>query len=327
MTVPTFLDGARSVMAHLAEHAPLDLWLLTRVDVVEQTVLASEGPWAGRFPVGSVVPWLDSLCLHMVGGSVPASTTRVQDVSRYAAAARGQWAGVQGCTGVPLMCGDGVLYGTLAGFSGHRDDARVSGAGVVLSLAGSLLSNIATAEVQGTTREAALVEARDLAETDALTGLRNRRAWQVALATESGRCSRYGSGAGVFAIDLDRLKTVNDTSGHCAGDALLRSTADVLRHVCRPTDILARPGGDEFAVLAVGLDPHSLPALTRRLEQRLAEVGISASIAGAVHVTGEHLADTWHRADLAMYANKRRRRADGTVSVSSCTVGAAVDHA
>jgi diguanylate cyclase (GGDEF)-like protein len=148
-----------------------------------------------------------------------------------------------------------------------------------------------------------------LAARDALTGLRNRRGWESALADEHARCQRYGGAASVLVVDLDDLKDTNDSAGHAAGDALLTTCAALLTDSSRPADVVARLGGDEFAVLAVHCDAVCVRTLQARLRVRLRLAGISASVGSATRWAGEDLADAWQRADQAMYRAKRRRKA------------------
>jgi diguanylate cyclase len=124
---------------------------------------------------------------------------------------------------------------------------------------------------------------------------------------EETRCRRYGSAASVLVLDLDELKIVNDTGGHAAGDELIALCAEVLHATSRPGDTVARTGGDEFALLAVQCDPLARRALEARLRMQLRTAGVSATTGGATRRPGEHLAETWQRADAAMYRSKRRR--------------------
>lgn len=86
--------------------------------------------------------------------------------------------------------------------------------------------------------------------TDALTGLPNRRRFDARLGDDLQRARRYGGALTLLLIDVDKLKDINDRAGHEAGDKALRTVAQTLRETCRTTDLAARYGGDEFAVLA-----------------------------------------------------------------------------
>ncbi|MEY2461643.1 MAG: hypothetical protein QOG30_3473, partial [Acidimicrobiaceae bacterium] len=92
-------------------------------------------------------------------------------------------------------------------------------------------------------------ELQHLSVHDPLTGLLNRRGFEIELDRHDAHVRRYGPAGALFVIDLDGLKAVNDTDGHEAGDDILVGVADVLRTRLRATDAIARLGGDEFAVL------------------------------------------------------------------------------
>lgn len=140
---------------------------------------------------------------------------------------------------------------------------------------------------------------------DPLTNLANRRAWRLALRAETERCRRDGRGAVLAAIDLDDFKRYNDTHGHLAGDLLLRRVADTLTSVARTNDVVARIGGDEFAVVAVGAEDGML--VGERIRAALEQAGVAASLGVArVDANGE-LVEAWDVADRAMYMEKVRR--------------------
>jgi len=88
-----------------------------------------------------------------------------------------------------------------------------------------------------------------LSDTDELTGLKNRRAFNAALELESKKAARYNRKFSVLMLDADDLKTVNDRHGHAVGDKLIISIARVIQDSLRETDVLARHGGDEFVVI------------------------------------------------------------------------------
>ena len=154
---------------------------------------------------------------------------------------------------------------------------------------------------------------RYIADHDSLTGLMNRRRFREELDSQLALLNRYGGLGALLLIDLDRLKAVNDTRGHGAGDVALRRVAEAMRGRFRSTDILARLAGDEFAVLLPSTEGREAMNLAETLISRLAadEVaswGVSVSI-GVAPFGGEDTRtteDVMATADAAMYRAKQR---------------------
>jgi len=143
--------------------------------------------------------------------------------------------------------------------------------------------------------------------TDGLTRVANRRAWDEALMREECRRRRHGHSYGLLVVDLDGFKQINDAQGHARGDAILKLAAQELRDELRDTDLLARVGGDEFAVLVFHPGAEEcLDELVKRLGDRLQTMGIQASIGAALSEADKSLEQTWSLADQAMYHVKGR---------------------
>src|SRR5262245_40893095 len=159
------------------------------------------------------------------------------------------------------------------------------------------------------------LEAR--ADIDPLLDILNRRGFERELKRALAHVKRYGTQAALLFVDLDGFKGINDRHGHGAGDALLKAVARELIGNVRASDIVGRIGGDEFGVLIWRLEGPQATAKARRLEARIAQVGIShgrarievaASIGVAPLVEGASPADIIDAADQAMYARKDERR-------------------
>ncbi len=146
-----------------------------------------------------------------------------------------------------------------------------------------------------------------LASTDSLTGIPNRRAFLERLAA-AVEAAAWGHQTVVCLVDLDGFKGVNDTSGHAAGDAMLKAIGSALGGVVRETDTVARLGGDEFAVLADVSVTFSGQMLAERLCQVVSVVGSRAGVTASVGVAeveaGDDVEDLMYRADAAMYRSK-----------------------
>lgn len=108
-------------------------------------------------------------------------------------------------------------------------------------------------------------ELRHLSTTDPLTGLANRRAFHSRLRDEWRRARRYKSSLSLLLIDIDGLKRINDERGHSVGDQVLRTAAHAINTTMRVTDVGARWGGDEFAIVA----PNTIRSAAQRLARRL----------------------------------------------------------
>jgi two-component system cell cycle response regulator len=159
--------------------------------------------------------------------------------------------------------------------------------------------------------------------TDPLTGCLNRRGFDQALARETARSSRSGSSLALLALDLDHFKLINDTHGHLAGDEVLRATGMLLNQTCRAGDVVARTGGEEFAVLLPDTDAAGAFQFAARLCEIVrahpfppAQPGgdairVTTSIgvaAGAPEQRGDFGALFSARADVALYVAKRSGR-------------------
>ncbi len=125
-------------------------------------------------------------------------------------------------------------------------------------------------------RATLLVQLGRLADTDVLTGLANRGAFDRSLAVEMDRAHRQGTPVGLLIADLDRFKLINDEQGHPAGDAVLREMGALLREDLRGFDLAARYGGEEFAILMPGCPHSELSARAERLRLKVKEATFSA---------------------------------------------------
>jgi diguanylate cyclase (GGDEF)-like protein/PAS domain S-box-containing protein len=174
---------------------------------------------------------------------------------------------------------------------------------------------------------------RELARTDALTGLFNRRAFEERLEEEWRRALRTGSAFGLLTLDVDFFKQFNDHFGHGAGDACLREVAELLRQDRRATDFAARTGGEEFALLLPETELAGALVVAEGIRARLEAAGIAhpnsphgvvtASIGVAAfrpQVT-ESVADLLGASDQAMYEAKRTGR-NRVVSAAALTESA-----
>ena len=155
-----------------------------------------------------------------------------------------------------------------------------------------------------------------LLDHDFLTGLFNRRRFQLEINHEAERVARYGGDGAVLMIDLDNFKDVNDAFGHKAGDDLLKGVAGALRNRIRQTDVVARVGGDEFAMLLPEADADRAQivadTIVKTLNRQVAVLGeqsihVTASV-GVSLFGGRSAAEVLEFADAAMYEAKQAGR-------------------
>ncbi|MBK8012496.1 MAG: diguanylate cyclase [Deltaproteobacteria bacterium] len=163
-------------------------------------------------------------------------------------------------------------------------------------------------------------ELRRIANTDALTGLRNRRYFEEILALEVRRAERHPRNIVLCMFDIDHFKTFNDTQGHQAGDAVLRQVADLLRRNLRAVDIITRYGGEEFIALLLDTTADEGRVTAEKLCRLVRETSIQGeelqpggrltlSIGVAAFPENATTGDALVRAaDVALYAAKRGGR-------------------
>jgi diguanylate cyclase (GGDEF)-like protein len=163
---------------------------------------------------------------------------------------------------------------------------------------------------------ARVVELERLVATDTLTPLFNRRHFMEELERWCWRAHRYGGSYGLLYCDVDRLKAVNDIQGHAIGDDVLRGVASALLSAVRKSDIVARVGGDEFAVLLDSINAAQLDEKTSSLQKQLTalplttagpKLTIGVSLGSSLISSGSRATEVLETADKAMYAHKRSK--------------------
>jgi len=168
-------------------------------------------------------------------------------------------------------------------------------------------------------REGLIVKLKEMAETDFLTGVLNRRSFYSIAGRELAAARRYVRRLAVIMLDIDHFKAVNDRYGHLAGDQVLREIAALCREEVRDSDAVGRYGGEEFVLLISEADDHTAPAvaerLRRRFEERRIELAdgtvITVTASFGVAVANSAIEDTdqlVRRADEALYRAKESGR-------------------
>src|SRR5229473_2464818 len=166
-----------------------------------------------------------------------------------------------------------------------------------------------------TERKRLEAEVAQLAHYDVLTGLPNRRNFDVVLLQEVARSARYGGLLCLAMADIDLFKVVNDTFGHQAGDAVLKSIAGLMRKSLRRSDYIARWGGEEFTLLLPETQLDVSEMLLNRLRMRISnevipEIGRAVTLSFGVTAFGKSdtAGDLVKRVDQALYQSKQAGR-------------------
>jgi len=147
----------------------------------------------------------------------------------------------------------------------------------------------------------------DLSSRDPLTGLANRRHFEVALAREIDRVARVGEPALVLMVDIDRFKAVNDTHGHAAGDLVIQFVAEALQECVRPMDTVARFGGEEFAVILPNCPPAFGQTVAERIRRKVEQGVITVATQQQLSVTisiGGAYAPQWVRSSAPLWIER-----------------------
>ncbi|RUU52278.1 GGDEF domain-containing protein, partial [Mesorhizobium sp. M2C.T.Ca.TU.002.02.1.1] len=153
--------------------------------------------------------------------------------------------------------------------------------------------------------------------TDGLTGMQNRRYFDDALREYLHEFRRIDRPVGLMILDLDHFKQVNDTHGHDVGDEVLRAVATCLRGMTRYHDVVARLGGEEFAVVTPNMDVELLARFAERIRKAIANLSImsgnvrlkvTTSVGLAVWDHKESAEDFYRRADRQLYEAKKQGR-------------------
>jgi len=202
----------------------------------------------------------------------------------------------------------------------HTDDIKSDDAlrrthAMTVALLEHAQTLIRQAEQEINTQAKRIEMLEDMALTDELTGLLNRRGFEGAVRREMDYMKRNQAGPGVFVIiDLDKFKPINDTYGHYTGDLALKTVAENLKHMIRTTDIAGRIGGDEFAFFLTNITPAEAVKKLKRINKKLnslklthadGDIDLHASL-GCVEVNAKSKSykDVYQKADSEMYRVK-----------------------
>ncbi|PCC34385.1 GGDEF domain-containing protein [Glutamicibacter sp. BW77] len=295
-----FTDSSEQAIAYLKAHTPLTDWSVSRVIDGEQVHLHVEPDQL--LTTGQRVEWEESLCSRMANGAahVVGNTRLDPDYSSMRFSAK-----VGAYAGYTLKDDRDEMFGVLCGV---RTDPLTEEEKIdeeLVALISSLLSaQLKLARVAD--RERRNSELSDaLAQTDALTGLLNRRGWDKITSDAQERLEAFGDAVSVAVIDLNGLKVVNDIQGHVAGDDLLQRTGEILRNKSTESCRVARYGGDEFMILANGVSPSQTESYFSAFTDALEDAGISVAMGHCSAQPGRtNVEQCIAEADALMYRQK-----------------------
>jgi diguanylate cyclase (GGDEF)-like protein len=305
--VNDFAAASRACMAFLRARLGYRLWMVTRTEGGDWIVLSADDAGYG-VKAGQVFRWSDTLCARMVAGLGPGIAPNSREVEAYAAAPLARRLGIGAYIGLPLRRADGTLFGTLCAIDPAPQPDSTRDEQALLELMASLLSGVLQGELAAADAVRRAERAELEATRDAMTGLYNRRGWAMLLNREEERCRRYGHPACVVSIELEELKFVNDTQGQAAGDALLVRAGQALSSLTRGSDVVARLGGNEFAMLLVECDYYDAQVMLQRVQSKLALHDVKATLGLAMRKPGYDLNETFALADAEMYIARRSRK-------------------
>jgi diguanylate cyclase (GGDEF)-like protein len=316
-TSPEPVFDRTAAVAAQALKAPIAL--ISLVDEARQWFKARVG-----LPVAET-PREHSFCAHALDRTRPLVVTDARADPRFAGnpLVLGE-PGIRFYAGAPLRTTDGHVLGTLCVIDRRPRELSADQARLLEDLAAIVMDTLelrlaglrAIDEIAE--RQRLEGELRHVAETDALTGLANRRSLIRALAREFRRARRHDHGLAVLIFDLDRFKAVNDTHGHATGDAVLRETARRALGGVRDEDTVGRIGGEEFVVVLPETDQAGARHAAERLrlaigDRPMAVNGLELTVTVSVGAATLHPLDEGHkvllgRADEALYDAKQAGR-------------------
>ncbi len=302
-----FSTASAAAVAYLRDLTKFELCAVTRLEGA-RSVFLSVTPSDYKVKSGDTFSWDAMLCSKVLTGEFPKYLCNIKRSQRHGdLSTSGLNLRVRAHVGVPLVLADRSVFGTICAMNPEPMPELSRLQIGAIELVARMLSTVLSLELQSLDQRRSYERAKMESESDELTGLLNRRGWDRALHEEEILCAQYGFTASVLVIDLDNLKIVNDTHGHRAGDDLIRNAAGIIEQACRSDDVVARTGGDEFAVLSKGISPEGLKAFARRIRIALMVAGVSASVGTSTRTPSKSLTDAWTEADAAMYVSKRSK--------------------
>ncbi|ABS05576.1 GGDEF domain-containing protein [Kineococcus radiotolerans] len=312
-------DGLQRLVAMAARVLDVPVAMVSFITAEEEVIQAAVGlpePWASL----RTTPLSHSLCVQVVRGDGPVVLFDARQDPAYREHAAVLEMGAGAYAGYPLRHGEHVLgafcAADFAPRSWSEDDLRLlEDLAAVVSTELTLRTTVQELEASRARLEDLTRRLHEQSRTDVLTGAANRRRVREVLADHVARLERHGGDLAMTLIDVDSFKRINDVAGHRTGDAVLTEIAARLQDTIRRPDLLARVGGDEFAVLLPDTDLAAAEHLARRLrhvvgDEPVAGWPVTVSTGTAVYDPDRGLEQLYADADAALYEAKGTRARD-----------------
>lgn len=301
-----FEEASNAALEFLQNRFGFALWMMTRTEGNDWIVLNARDDSYG-IGAGDVLAWSDSFCSRMVLGLGPMIAPDSTRVPVYSSAPVAEQLDIGAYVGTPVCAPDGSLFGTLCAIDPNPQSTEIEQQLPLVRLISTLLATVLSTELRAQEETRRAEREVMAANQDPLTRVGTRRLWDTIVAAEEERCRIVGTPAAVIMVDLDGLKEINDAVGHHAGDELLATAASAIATAVRRNDIVARVGGDEFAVLALGCTENAAVRLSGRIRKALDAAHISGSVGYALRMPNSTIDDAWRGADKQMYRDKHER--------------------
>jgi len=171
---------------------------------------------------GDVFKWTDSFCSRMVKNQGPNITVASQNIPAYEKAPIGKQLNIKSYIGFPLTAPDGSLYGTLCAIDHEPKNFSLENESGLFKMVAKYLSSFISKELEANELRNSLKMLDDMAYKNEMTGLYNRKAWDMLVEQEEIKSKRLGELSGIIILDLDGLKIINDQEGHPVGDIYIK---------------------------------------------------------------------------------------------------------
>lgn len=313
----------RPLLEMLSDVTGMESTYLTSIELERQlqTVDFSRNTGTLQIPEGTEVNWCDTLCRRSVDTQI-SFTNKVEELWGDSDAAR--LLGIKSYMSAPIHTSAGVLVGTLCAASSQEIEQH-SNADNLIKIFARIVGNFIERELLVEQLQSMNQTLQEIARTDALTDLPNRRALLEILERMLAQALRQQTCLLIGVIDLDGFKRINDELGHHTGDLFLSEIARRLSACLRATDVVGRLGGDEFLFIGPGpgwSDQHQSNLSVRQMQLRLqtATAGTyqlaqhrfdypGASV-GVISIGSDTISasDAISLADAAMYTHKKSRK-------------------